>query len=157
MENIRPIKTEADYEWAVAEITKYFENEPEVGSPDGDRFDVLATLIEAYEDKNYPIEMPDPVEVINAHMELKGLKRADLAALIGSKSRASEVLHRRRRLTLEMVHKLNHEWHIPADVLVVPYHLVNDDERSHGAPFLTRLGEEKARDAGERHPRQSRA
>mgnify|MGYP000382541765 CR=1 FL=1 len=134
MENIRPIKTEADYEWALAEITKYFENEPEVGSPDGNRFDVLATLIEAYEDKHYPIEMPDPVEVINAHMELKGLKRADLAALIGSKSRASEVLHRRRRLTIEMVHKLNHEWHIPADVLVVPYHLASDDRRE-GASF----------------------
>ena len=57
MENIRPIKTEADYDWAIAEITKYFENEPEVGSADGDRFDVLATLIEAYEDKHYPIRI----------------------------------------------------------------------------------------------------
>ncbi|RUX23679.1 transcriptional regulator [Mesorhizobium sp. M7A.F.Ca.US.011.01.1.1] len=56
MENIRPIKTEADYDWAIAEITKYFENEPEVGTPDGDRFDVLATLIEVYEGEHYPIE-----------------------------------------------------------------------------------------------------
>ncbi|QND55717.1 helix-turn-helix domain-containing protein [Mesorhizobium huakuii] len=62
MENIRPIETEADYDWAIGEITKYFENEPEVGSLDGDCFDVLATLIEAYEDKHYPIEAPDPVD-----------------------------------------------------------------------------------------------
>ncbi|TIM97539.1 MAG: transcriptional regulator [Mesorhizobium sp.] len=62
-ENIRPIKGEADYDWAIAEITKYFGNEPEVGSLDGDRFDVLATLIETYEDKHYPIEAPDPLKV----------------------------------------------------------------------------------------------
>lgn len=62
MENIRPIKTEADHDWAIARIAGYFENEPEVGSPEGDRFDVLATLIEAYEDKHYPIEAPDPVD-----------------------------------------------------------------------------------------------
>lgn len=62
VENIRPIETEADYDWAIGEITKYFENEPEVGSLDGDRFDILATLIEAYEDKHSPIEAPDPVD-----------------------------------------------------------------------------------------------
>ncbi|MCA0033884.1 MULTISPECIES: transcriptional regulator [unclassified Mesorhizobium] len=62
MENIRPIRTEADYDWAIAEIGRYFENEPEVGSPDGDRFDALACLIEAYEDKYYPIESPDPID-----------------------------------------------------------------------------------------------
>ncbi|RUZ72977.1 transcriptional regulator [Mesorhizobium sp. M7A.F.Ca.US.006.01.1.1] len=60
MENIRPIRTEADYDWAIAEITGYFENEPEVGSVDDDRFDLLATLIEAYEDEHYPIEAPSP-------------------------------------------------------------------------------------------------
>ncbi|OBQ70946.1 helix-turn-helix domain-containing protein [Mesorhizobium erdmanii] len=62
MENIRPLKTEADYDWAIAEITRYFENEPEVGSLDGDRFDVLATLVEAYENKHYLIEASDPVD-----------------------------------------------------------------------------------------------
>jgi HTH-type transcriptional regulator/antitoxin HigA len=62
MENIRPIKTEAEYDWAIAEITKYFENEPGVGSLDGERFDVLATLIEAYENKHYLIEASDPVD-----------------------------------------------------------------------------------------------
>jgi len=129
MENIRPIKTEADYDWAIAEITKYFENEPEVGSADGDRFDVLATLIEAYEDKHYPIEAPDPVEAIRSHMELFNLPRKALADVIGSSPRATEVLSRKRALTMDMVFKLNKEWHIPAEVLVRPYHLAKDKER----------------------------
>lgn len=129
MENIRPIKTEADYDWAIAEITKYFENEPEVGSANGDRFDVLATLIEAYEDKHYPIEAPDPVEAIRSHMELFNLSRKALADVIGSSPRATEVLSRKRALTMDMVFKLNREWHIPAEVLVRPYHLAKDKER----------------------------
>lgn len=129
MENIRPIKTEADYDWAIAEITRYFENEPEVGSADGDRFDVLATLIEAYEDKHYPIEAPDPVEAIRSHMELFNLSRKALADVIGSSPRATEVLNRKRALTMDMVFKLNREWHIPAEVLVKPYHLAKDRER----------------------------
>lgn len=129
MENIRPIKTEADYDWAIVEITKYFENEPEVGSPDGDRFDVLATLIEAYEDKHYPITPPDPIEAIQAHMNMAGYKQAALADVIGSRSRASEVLSKKRQLTMDMAFKLNREWHIPAEVLIQPYHLVNDDQR----------------------------
>ncbi|MCA0003697.1 MULTISPECIES: type II toxin-antitoxin system HigA family antitoxin [unclassified Mesorhizobium] len=129
MENIRPLKTEADYDWAIAEITQYFENEPEIGSPDGDRFDVLATLIEAYEDKHYPIEAPDPVEAIQSHMELFNLPRKALAEVIGSSPRATEVLNRKRALTLDMVFKLNKEWNIPAEILVQPYHLANDRGR----------------------------
>lgn len=124
--DIRPIKTEDDYNWAIAEITKYFENEPEVGSPEGDRFDVLATLIEAYEDKHYPIKAPDPVEAIAAHMEMAGLKQSTLAEVFGSRSRASEVLSRKRPLTMDMAYKLNREWHIPAEVLIQPYHLAKD-------------------------------
>ncbi|MBZ9998365.1 type II toxin-antitoxin system HigA family antitoxin [Mesorhizobium sp. BH1-1-4] len=126
MENIRPIKTEADYYWAIAEITKYFENEPEVGSLDGDRFDVLATLIEAYEDKHYPIQAPDPVEAIHSHMQLFNLSRKALAEVIGSSPRATEVLNRKRALTLDMIFKLNKEWNIPAEILVRPYHLAKD-------------------------------
>ncbi|MBZ9743429.1 MULTISPECIES: type II toxin-antitoxin system HigA family antitoxin [unclassified Mesorhizobium] len=126
MENIRPIKTEADYDWAIAEITKYFENEPEVGSLDGDRFDVLATLIEAYEDKHYPIQAPDPVEAIHSHMQLFNLSRKALAEVIGSSPRATEVLNRKRALTLDMIFKLNKEWNIPAEILVRPYHLAKD-------------------------------
>jgi HTH-type transcriptional regulator/antitoxin HigA len=123
MDNIRPIRNDADYEWAIAEITRYFENEPEVGSPDGDRFDVLAALIEAYEDKHYPISVPDPVQAIVAHMEMAGLKQRNLAEVLGSRSRASEVLRRKRPLTMDMAHKLFKEWHIPAEALLQPYHL----------------------------------
>lgn len=130
MENIRPIKTDADYDWAISEITKYFENEPEVGSPDGDRFDVLATLIEAYEDKRYPIEAPDPVEAIQAYMEMADLKQTGLAEVIGSRSRASEVLNRIRPLTMDMAFKIHQHWHIPAEVLIQPYHLAKDQALS---------------------------
>jgi HTH-type transcriptional regulator/antitoxin HigA len=131
MENIRPLKTQADYDWAIAEIGKYFENEPEVGSPEGDRFDVLATLIEAYEDKHYPIELPDPVEAIRSHMMLFNLPRKALADVIGSSPRATEVLNRKRALTMDMVFKLNKEWHIPAEVLIRPYHLAKDRSGEH--------------------------
>lgn len=127
MENIRPVKTEADYDWAIAEITHYFDNEPAIGSPEADRFDVLAALIEAYEAKHYPIEEPDPVDAIVAHMEMANLNRAALVQLLGSASRASEILSRKRALTLEMAFKLNREWHIPAEILIHPYHLAKDD------------------------------
>jgi HTH-type transcriptional regulator/antitoxin HigA len=131
MENIRPLKTEADYDWAIAEITKYFDNEPEVGSPDGDRFDVLADLIEVYEAKHYPIEAPDPVTAIRAHMEMAGLKQVALAEIIGSASRASEILNRKRLLTMDMAHLINKNWHIPAEVLIQPYRLA-DEEKTKG-------------------------
>jgi len=125
--DIRPLKTEADYDWALAEITRYFENEPEVGSPDGDRFDVLATLIEAYEDIHHPIAIPDPVDAIAGHMEMAGVTQSDLAELLGSRARASEILHRKRALTMEMAFKLHQAWHIPADVLIRPYRLAKDE------------------------------
>lgn len=123
MENIRPIRTAADYEWALAEVTKYFNDQPEPGTADGDRFDVISTLIDAYEDLHYPIHAPDPVATIEAHMEMANLKRTALADLLGSKSRASEIMSRKRALTVEMIHKLNAEWGIPAEDLVRPYHL----------------------------------
>lgn len=121
--DIRPIKTEADYEWALAEITHYFEHEPKAGTADGDRFDVLADLIEAYENRNWSIQAPTPVEALRAFMEMRGLQQSDLAALLGSKSRASEVLRGTRRLSLEMVRRISSDWHIPADVLVRDYPL----------------------------------
>lgn len=127
MKNIRPIKTEDDYNWAIAEITHYFDNQPEPGTPDGDRFDVLATLIEAYEDEHYPIVAPDPVATIIAHMEMSGLTQKALAEVFGSAPRASEVISRKRALTMDMVYKLVQQWHIPADILIQPYHLANDD------------------------------
>ncbi|WP_244480734.1 helix-turn-helix domain-containing protein [Mesorhizobium sp. Root157] len=137
MENIRPIKTEDDYNWAVAEITRYFEKEPEVGSADGDRFDVLSDLIEAYENKHYPISAPDPVEAIHSHMELFDLPRRALVEVIGSSPRASEILSRQRALTVDMIYKLNKEWHIPAEVLVQPYHLADGEQLKRARSTLT--------------------
>jgi HTH-type transcriptional regulator/antitoxin HigA len=122
--DIRPIRTAADYEWALAEISPYFDNQPEPGTPEADRFDVLADLIEAYEDRYHPIPEVDPVELLRAHMETTGRSQADLAVLFGSRSRASEVLNRKRALTVDMIHRLSSEWHIPADCLVKPYHLI---------------------------------
>jgi len=121
--DIRAIRTEADYEWALTEIERYFDDQPAPGTPEAARFDVLADLLKVYEDRHHPIDAPDPVEMIKQWMELRQLSQGDFAALIGSKSRASEILNRRRALTMEMVFKLNREWHIPADVLVAPYHL----------------------------------
>lgn len=121
--DIRPIRTKEDHEWALAEITKYFDSQPEIGSPDADRFDVLADLIEAYEDRHFHIEEMEPVDLLKAHMEATGRTQADLAALLGSRPRASEVLNRKRALTVDMIHKLSSEWHIPAECLVRPYHL----------------------------------
>ena len=119
--DIRPIKTEADYDWALAEIERYFDAEPELGSLESQRFDVLASLIEHYESRVWPIDLPDPVEAIRYRMEQGGLTQADLALVLGSRPRASEVLSRRRALTKEQAFKLHQAWHIPAEVLIQPY------------------------------------
>lgn len=121
--DVRPIRTKEDYEWALAEIAPYFDNQPELGTPEADRFDVLADLIEAYEDRLYPMPEADPVDFLRAHIESTGRTQADLGRLFGSAPRASEVLNRKRALTVDMIHKLSSEWHIPADCLVKPYHL----------------------------------
>jgi HTH-type transcriptional regulator/antitoxin HigA len=126
--DIRPIKTEADYEWALAEIEQYFDREPEPGTPESQRFDVLASLIEHYENRAWPIDLPDPVEAIRCRMEQSGLTQADLARVLGSRSRASEILGRHRLLTKEQAFKLHQEWHIPAEVLIQPYRLAAEAE-----------------------------
>ena len=121
--DVRPIKTEADYDWALAEIEHYFDAEPEPGTPGSQRLDVLASLIEHYESRAWPIGLPDPVEAIRYRMEQSGLTQADLARVLGSRPRASEVLNRRRALTREQAFKLHRAWHIPAEVLIQPYHI----------------------------------
>jgi HTH-type transcriptional regulator/antitoxin HigA len=121
--DIRPIRTEEDYDWALAEIEQYFADVPEQGTPEADRFDVLSELIDAYENRHWPVEPADPVETIRYRMETLGLAQSDLANVIGSRSRASEILHRKRPLTLAMIQRLNKEWGIPADALIAPYHL----------------------------------
>jgi HTH-type transcriptional regulator/antitoxin HigA len=123
MRNIRAIRNEADYDWALSEIARYFESEPEPGTQAAERFDVLASLIEAYEAKHWAIEPTDPIDAIEYRMEISGYTQKDLSELIGSRSRASEILRRKRPLTLQMAHKLSVEWNIPADVLLKPYHL----------------------------------
>ncbi|HEX3862301.1 MAG TPA: XRE family transcriptional regulator [Stellaceae bacterium] len=116
--DIRPIRTEADYEAAIADIEQYFDNEPETGSPEADRFDVLADLISAYERKHWAIEAPDPVAAIREIMAMKKLRQGDLAELFGSKSRASEFLNRRRGLTMDQARLLNERWNVPAEILL---------------------------------------
>ena len=117
--DIHPIRTEADYDAALKEIEQYFENEPEPGSPEADRFDVLAVLIGAYEDRHWPIRAPDAVSAIREVMAIRGYGQSDLAALLGSRSRASEILNRKRGLTLEQARILHREWHVPSESLLV--------------------------------------
>ena len=123
MDNIRPIRTEADYDWALQEVAVYFDNEPARNTSDADRFDVLCELIAAYEANHWPIDDLDPVDAIAHAMELKGWKQADLAQVIGSRSRASEIMNRKRALTLGMIQKINAKLGVPAAVLVKPYHV----------------------------------
>lgn len=129
MRNIRPIRNEKDYEWALAEVARYFDKEPARGTPDGDRFEVLLGLIDAYETRHWSIEAPDPVDTIKAHMAQSGRSQADLSALIGSRPRATEILKRRRPLTMSMIRKLSSDWQIPAEVLIRPYPLDTGDKK----------------------------
>lgn len=119
--DIRPIRTNADYEAGLEEIESLFDAQPD--TPDGDRLDVLTTLVEAYESQVFPIEAPDPVEMILYYLESRGLTRRDLEPYIGTRARVSEVLNRRRFLTLEMIRKLHQGLGIPAEVLIQPYEL----------------------------------
>jgi len=117
--DIRPIRTKADYRAALKEVERLWEAEP--GTPEGDHVDVLVTLIEAYEAKHFPIPAPDPIAAIEFMMEQKGLTRRDLEPAIGSRGRVSEVLTRKRPLTLPMVRELSALLQIPAAVLVQSY------------------------------------
>src|SRR5512141_1797291 len=114
---IKPIRSEEDYQAALNEIEVLIDSQP--GTPEGDRMDVLATLVEVYEARNFPIPEPDdPVQVLEYYMESRGLSRSDLIAYLGSKERVSEVLNRKRGLSLEMIRRLHNGIGIPADLLV---------------------------------------
>jgi HTH-type transcriptional regulator / antitoxin HigA len=117
--DIRPIRTKADYRAALKDVERLWDAEP--GTRNGDRVDVLVTLIEAYEAKHHAIPAPDPIAAIAFMMEQKGLTRRDLEAAIGSRGRVSEVLTRKRPLTLPMVRELSVLLDIPAEILVRPY------------------------------------
>jgi HTH-type transcriptional regulator/antitoxin HigA len=116
--NIHPIRTRKDYNAALRELSAYFDNEPESGSEDGDRFEILATLVEAYEVKHFPIAAPDPVAAIRFRMEQGGLTVKDLVPSIGQPNRVYEVLNRKRALTIEMIRNLHRNLGIPAESLI---------------------------------------
>src|SRR5260221_8138408 len=122
--NIKPLRTLADYEWALKEIEAYFKNVPIPGTDDADRFDVLSVLIEKFEGTNFPVPRVDPVEVLEFAIESMGKTQSELATILGSTSRASEVLNRRRKLTLDMIRKISAEWKIPIYALTDDYELV---------------------------------
>jgi HTH-type transcriptional regulator/antitoxin HigA len=123
MMDVRPIRNETDYHWALREIAPYFDNQPELGTPEGDRFEVLATLISAYEDRVHSVPDADPIEVLHFAIESMGRTQAELAALLGSRARASEILNRKRKLSLEWINKISEAWHIPLEALARPYEL----------------------------------
>jgi HTH-type transcriptional regulator/antitoxin HigA len=117
---VRPIRTETEYEEALEEIERYFESEPKLGTPEADRFDLLALIVEDYERKRWPIEPPETIEAIRYRMETGGYTQADLGRLLGSRQRASDILTKKRPLTMRMVWKLHREWNIPAEALITP-------------------------------------
>jgi len=121
---IRPIKNDVDYQAALKEIELLFDAAPD--TPEGDRLEVMTTLVEAYEERHYAIPMPDPIEAILYQMESRGLTRRDLEPYIGSRARVSEVLNRKRPLTMEMIRNLHKGIGIPAEVLIQPYNTFRD-------------------------------
>lgn len=118
MADVKPIRNEVDYEVAMAEVEALWGAKS--GTPKGDRLDVLATLIDAWESVHYPFESPDPIEAIKFRMEQQGLTRKDLEGIIGSRARIAEVLDRKRGLSIAMIRRLNAELNIPAEILIRP-------------------------------------
>ncbi|MBU0500543.1 MAG: transcriptional regulator [Gammaproteobacteria bacterium] len=117
---IHPIRTESDYKAALRSVSAYFDDEPVPGSPDGDRFEILLALVEAYEAKHHPIDLPDPIEAIKFRMDQAGLTPKDLVPVIGRLNRVYEILNRKRPLTLNMIWNLHKKLGIPADCLIQP-------------------------------------
>lgn len=116
---IKPIKSEKDYNMALKRLEVIFDSEP--GSANGDELEVLGILIDQYENEHFPIRLPDPIEAIKFRMEQMGYTQGDLANIVGLKSRASEILNKKRKLTLEMIRQLHDILKIPTDVLIQSY------------------------------------
>lgn len=116
---IAPIRNEKDYQKALKRLELIFDAKK--GSEKGDELEILSILIDRYENENFPIGMPDPIEAIKFRMEQMGMKQKDLAEVMGFKSRVSEILSKKRKLTLDMIRKLNTTLHIPTEVLVQDY------------------------------------
>jgi HTH-type transcriptional regulator / antitoxin HigA len=118
---LKPIRTEADHKAALAEVERLWGAKS--GTPDGDRLDILATLIDAYEAEHDPMDPPDPIEAIKFRMEQQGLTRKDLEPIIGTRTRVAEVLNRKRGLSIDMIRRLHDRLGISADVLIRPSRL----------------------------------
>ena len=118
MSDVKPIRTEADYEAALAEVERLWS--AKAGTPKGDRLDVLATLIDAYESHHFPMDPPDPIEAIKFRMEQQNLTRKDLEGIVGSRTRVAEVLNRRRGLSINMIRRLHDKLGISTDILIRP-------------------------------------
>ncbi len=116
---IKPIRTAKDYKNALKRLELIFDSKQ--GSKDGDELEVLGILIDQYENEHFPIGLPDPIEAIKFRMEQMGFNQSDLASIVGLKSRASEILNRKRKLSLEMIRQLHERLHIPTDVLIQEY------------------------------------
>lgn len=120
---IKPIKSETDYENVLTRIDALMSAES--GTPEGDELEILVTLVEAFEQANYPIGAPDPVEFIKNVMEFRGLSQTGLATVLRSRSRASEILKKQRPLTLGNIRRIAAAWHIPADPLITEYEVLH--------------------------------
>jgi HTH-type transcriptional regulator/antitoxin HigA len=116
LSEIHPIRSEADYEATLSEVERLWGARS--GTPEGDRLDVLATLIDAYENEHHPIDPPDPIEAIKFRMEQQGLTRKDLEGILGSRTRIAEVLNNRRGLSINMIRRLHEKLGISAEVLI---------------------------------------
>lgn len=116
---LKPIKTENDYNQALERLEQIFDSKP--GTKEGDELEILGILIENYENEFFPIDLPDPIEAIKFRMEQLNYSQNDLAEVIGLKSRASEILSKKRKLSLEMIRKLTEKLHIPTEVLIQAY------------------------------------
>ncbi len=116
---IKPIRNEIDYQNALARLELIFDAKRD--TVEGDELEILAMVIDNYENEKFPIEMPDPIAAIKFRMEQMGLKQKDLVEMVGFKSRVSEIMNKKRKLTLEMIRKLNTNLHIPTEILIQDY------------------------------------
>ena len=115
----KPIKTRKDYQQALDRLDVIFDAKKD--TPEGDELDILSILIEKYENESFPIDFPDPIEAIKFRMEQFGYNQSELAKIIGRKSRASEILNKKRKLSLDMIRQLHESWQIPTDILIQSY------------------------------------
>ena len=119
--NLKPIKTETDYNQAIERLGEIFD--AKIGSETGDELEILSILIDKYESDKFPIELPDPIEAIKFRMEQLGMKQKDLAKVVGFKSRVSEILSKKRKLTLEMIRKISETLSISTEILIQDYNI----------------------------------